>query len=637
MQIKSRNDFVHLLNSLRLFGHGVEIGVQAGEFSKIIRSSWKGKYLHLVDRWKYDSGYVDIANLSDEDQKKLYFQVIGMFSDDPSVIIHKMDSRLAAESFPDNYFDWVYIDADHSYEGCKADLNAWYPKLKPHGIFAGHDFLDGNYDAGNFGVKSAVEEFILDKNVQLNLTSGDYLNSWYFEKTSVAVNKDIAQIHSITDNNPDRLIDEAREFQERKDYKAALSKLTLAESMFNGHLSSPQNANFASAFFSLKGYNYLGDRDYDKAKECFEKALNLNPNSSEACSGLGDLFVLNGDNEHAKIMYEWAIKNNPYNNYPKEALEKINFSPAIVQNFIPVEDEKEHEASEIRVVLEKILASIFELFNLKEFDEALFALNKNEQLFYSQFRDGGNNDIVSAYENMKGFVYLGLDQIENAHSSFETALNLNPDSSQSSAGLGEVFYLQGEDEKAKKMFEWSLRNEPNNLFAKAGLEKVNKLLRQSQENSSAEYDVSDVQKEEKIREVLEKILNVAYEIFNLKRFPEALKSLEENQQLFYSQYRDGESNDIISAYENLKGFIYLGLNVHENARVSFETALNLNPDSSQACAGLGEVFYLQSEDVKAKKMFEWSLKNEPGNLFAIAGLEKVNELLQLKQGHTFNV
>ncbi|MHB8578571.1 MAG: tetratricopeptide repeat protein [Ignavibacteriaceae bacterium] len=636
MQIKSRNNFGHLLNAMELLGHGVEVGVQAGEFSKIIRSSWNGKFLHLVDRWKHDPNYVDIANVSDDDQKNLYLQVVSMFADDPSVSIHRMDSLVAAESFPDNYFDWVYIDADHSYEGCKADLNAWYPKLKEHGIFAGHDFIDGNYNAGNFGVKSAVEEFLLDKNVQLNLTSGDYLNSWYFEKSSVAVNKDIAEIHNITDSNPDSLIDEAREFQERKDYKAALSKLNLAESMFNGHLSSPQNANFASAFFSLKGYNYLGDRDYDKAKECFEKALNLNPNSSEACSGLGDLFVLNGDNEHAKIMYEWAIKNNPYNNYPKEALEKINFSPAIIQNFIPVEDENKHDASEIRVVLEKILASIFELFNLKEFDEALFALNKNEQLFYSQFRDGGNNDIVSAYENMKGFVYLGLDQIENAHSSFETALNLNPDSSQSSAGLGEVFYLQGEDEKAKNMFEWSLRNEPNNLFAKAGLEKVNKLLQQSQEDPSTEDNVSDKQKEEKIREVLEKILNAAYEIFNLKKFHEALKALDDNQQLFYSQYREGEHNDIISAFENLKGFIYLGLNENDNARVSFEMALHLNPDSSQACAGLGEVFYLQSEDEKAKKMFEWSLKNEPGNFFALAGLEKVNELLELKQDHTFN-
>ncbi|MHB1687859.1 MAG: tetratricopeptide repeat protein [Ignavibacteriaceae bacterium] len=632
--MKSRNDLGYLLNSLNLLEHGVEIGVQAGEFSKIIRATWKGKYLHLVDRWKHDPNYIDIANISDEDQKKLYLQVVGSFADDPSVTIHRMDSLVAAESFPDNFFDWIYIDADHSYEGCKADLNAWYPKLKQNGIFAGHDFIDGNYNAGNFGVKSAVEEFIKDKNIQLNLTSGDYLNSWYFEKSSVAVNKNIPQTHSLAENNPDQLIEEARDFQERKDYKAALSKLTLAESMFNGHLSEPQNASFASAFFSLKGYNYLGDRDLEKAQECFEKALNLNPNSSEACSGLGDLFMLRGDNENAKVMYEWAIKNNPYNNYPKEALEKINFNPQLVRNFIPEEKEQKHNAPGVREVLEKILAAIFELFNLKEFDEALYALNKNEQLFYSQFREGGNNDIVSAYENMKGFVYLGLNEIENAHSSFETALNLNPNSSQACAGLGEAFYLRSEDEKAKAMFEWSLKNDPDNLFAQTGLKKVNELLQLSPEDFYQETGAEAT--ENSIHETLEKILGVIYEIFNLKNFNEALQALEQNQQLFYSQYREGGSNDIISAYENLKGFVYLGLNDTQNARMSFETALTLNPNSFQACAGLGEVFYLQNEDEKAKTMFEWSLKNEPGNLFAQAGLQKVNELLQLSPDHFSN-
>jgi|GEM_PF-2206837 len=136
-----------------------------------------------------------------------------------------------------------------------------------------------------------------------------------------------------------------------------------------------------------------------------------------------------------------------------------------------------------------------------------------------------------------------------------------------------------------------------------------------------------------IHEVLLKILNAIYEIFDLKKFHDALQSLTDNQQLFYSQYREGGNNDIISAYENLKGFVHLGLNDTANARASFETALTLNPDSSQACAGLGEVFYLMSEDEKAKTMFEWSLKNDRNNLFAKSGLQKVNALLQLPTDH----
>ncbi len=631
MNINSRNDLGYLFNSLDLLGHGVEIGVQAGEFSKTIRTSWKGKFLHLVDRWKYNPNYNDIANLSDEEQKKLYLKVVELFADDPSVMIHRMDSLVASQSFPDNYFDWIYIDADHSYAGCKSDLNAWYPKLKPGGIFAGHDFLDGNYTAGEFGVKSAVEEFIKDKNVQLNLTYVDYVNSWYFQKSSSEVSNNFPKPLNFEKNNPNQLIEEAREFQEKKEFKRALSKLTMAEAMFNGHLSEPQNSSFASAFFSLKGYNYLGDRDLDKAKECFEKALTLNPNSSEACSGLGDLFLLNGDNENAKIMYEWAVKNNPYNDYPKEALEKLNFNPNLIKNIVPNINDGKSESAKVREVLEKILSSVFELFNLKEYDEALFALNKNEQLFYSQFREGGNNDIVSAYENMKGFVYLALDQVDNAHASFETGLNLNPNSSQACAGIGEVFYLRSEDENAKSMFELSLKLDPNNLFAQAGMKKVNDLIKYENEQVSI---IEETKNEEQILETLEKILSVTYEIFNLKKFDEALYALKQYQELFYSQYREGENNDIISAYENLKGFVYLGQNDNENAKKAFETALNLNPSSSQACAGLGEVLFLNQEDEKAKSMFEWSLKNDPGNLFAQAELRKVNELLMNLSGQS---
>lgn len=63
----------------------------------------------------------------------------------------------AAENFENESCDFIFIDADHSYESVKKDILAWYPKLKPGGSFAGHDIFaqqikqaatDG---LGNFG------------------------------------------------------------------------------------------------------------------------------------------------------------------------------------------------------------------------------------------------------------------------------------------------------------------------------------------------------------------------------------------------------------------------------------------------------------------------------------------------------
>jgi predicted O-methyltransferase YrrM len=49
--------------------------------------------------------------------------------------------------------DFIFIDADHSYEAVKADIAAWSKRLAPGGLIAGHD-----YDAHWPGVMRAVDE-----------------------------------------------------------------------------------------------------------------------------------------------------------------------------------------------------------------------------------------------------------------------------------------------------------------------------------------------------------------------------------------------------------------------------------------------------------------------------------------------
>lgn len=62
----------------------------------------------------------------------------------------------SASRFSDLFFDLVFIDANHTYEYVKADVEAWLPKIKKGGTIAGHDYgLEG-------GVKQAVDELFPD-------------------------------------------------------------------------------------------------------------------------------------------------------------------------------------------------------------------------------------------------------------------------------------------------------------------------------------------------------------------------------------------------------------------------------------------------------------------------------------------
>lgn len=69
------------------------------------------------------------------------------------IVTHRDSSRNAAKNFIGQKIDVLFLDAGHTYEELKADLEAWLPHMAEDGLIMGHDFRD------EFpGVQRAVEE-----------------------------------------------------------------------------------------------------------------------------------------------------------------------------------------------------------------------------------------------------------------------------------------------------------------------------------------------------------------------------------------------------------------------------------------------------------------------------------------------
>lgn len=183
--ISFRNQFPFLLNFLNLKGRGAEIGVRKGDFSECILRDSNLSLLFSIDPWKeFDRNiYQDIANVSQEEYDKMYEIVLNRFKKygSRSSVIRKASFE-ASGLFEPGTLDFIYIDANHSYEACKLDLEVWWPKLKKKGIFAGHDYLDGLLPTGRYGVKRAVDEFVNNQRQRLYITKEELYKTWYLIK-----------------------------------------------------------------------------------------------------------------------------------------------------------------------------------------------------------------------------------------------------------------------------------------------------------------------------------------------------------------------------------------------------------------------------------------------------------------------
>lgn len=82
------------------------------------------------------------------------------------ITTHLMLSKEFANKYPQNKYQYIYIDGDHSYQGVKLDYKLFYSKLERGGLMSFHDIVvTGKLSGGLYGVNKFWQELKNDKKI----------------------------------------------------------------------------------------------------------------------------------------------------------------------------------------------------------------------------------------------------------------------------------------------------------------------------------------------------------------------------------------------------------------------------------------------------------------------------------------
>jgi predicted O-methyltransferase YrrM len=130
----------------------VEVGSWMGASTCFIAGGLKGDRAKIfaVDNFQglstcgedaawYNRHFRQLGTNSTLDIFRANFAALGFSSRSEPVV---SDSLAAARSLETRHdtIDFIFIDGDHSYDACKADIGAWAPLVKRGGVIAFHDF-----------------------------------------------------------------------------------------------------------------------------------------------------------------------------------------------------------------------------------------------------------------------------------------------------------------------------------------------------------------------------------------------------------------------------------------------------------------------------------------------------------------
>jgi len=369
-----------------------------------------------------------------------------------------------------------------------------------------------------------------------------------------------------------------------------------AEASFKKAIAS--DPQYAEAQNNL-GVLYSREGKHSDAAAFYQQAITSDPKYAKAYVNLGLLLTQHGQVAQGEQQLRTAIQINPSDPGPYTALGmiqgKTGRTSEAVESFRKAVS-LEPNSADAHLNLGIALVDQYDRMNgFKEFSEAArldprsAAVHYNLGRFYfetAKYEDA-RKELEEALRldpnHAPALYFLALaakqeNDLDRSTQLFEKVIALQPGNPDAQFLLGQNLEHQGKKAEAVAHWKLALQADPNYSQALYNLARA---LRNANDPQAQQYQdrYDTLQKNQQITDRVQQLGNFALEASNAQNWPQAFAQMQEALELC------GQCSEAAHLHKNL-GMMYVRTGKLEQAQKELETALQLNPDDSDAKQGL---------------------------------------------------